>query len=120
MIWGRSQWIRSAANSKKRRVERVEPSEWIVHDIPALRIVTDALWDKVHAIQTAKNPRREAVKRGIAKKASGHDSKYWLGTILVCECGSNYIGNGIKDYVCPRTCPMIATTICGFAVKTLT
>ncbi len=101
MIWGRSQWIRSAANSKKRRVERVEPSEWIVHDIPALRIVTDALWDKVHAIQTAKNPRREAVKRGIAKKASGHDSKYWLGTILVCECGSNYIGNGIKDYVCP-------------------
>jgi hypothetical protein len=29
-----------------------------------------------------------------------HDN--WLGTLLVCaECGSNYIGDGRRDYVCP-------------------
>jgi hypothetical protein len=56
----------------------------------------------VHAVQTATNPRREAVRKGIATQASGHGSKYWLGTLLVCgKCGSNYIGDGRRDYVCP-------------------
>jgi hypothetical protein len=33
---------------------------------------------------------------------SGDGSRYWLGTLLVCaECGANYIGNGLRDYVCP-------------------
>jgi DNA invertase Pin-like site-specific DNA recombinase len=101
VIWGRSKWTRSAANSNIRAVSQVDAGEWVVHQVPALRIVSDELWDAVHAIQTATNPRREAVKRGITKKASGHDSKYWLGTLLVCECGANYIGNGARDYVCP-------------------
>lgn len=49
------------------------------------------------ALQTATNPRRESVRRGIAKKASGHGSKYWLGTLLVCgECGSNYQNAGLS------------------------
>jgi site-specific DNA recombinase len=102
VIWGRTKWVRSAANSKIRRVEKVEPSEWIVTEHPELRIISDELWNKVQAAQTAHNPRREAVRKGIATKASGHDSKYWLGTLLVCaECGSNFIGNGTRDYFCP-------------------
>lgn len=101
VIWGRSKWTRSAANSNNRAVSQVDAREWVTSQQENLRIVSDALWDAVRTIQTAPNPRREAVKRGIAKKASGHDSKYWLGTLLVCECGSNYIGNGTRDFVCP-------------------
>lgn len=88
-------------DSEDRKPVATDPDKWICYDLPRLRIIPDVLWNKVHAIQTAKSPCHEAVKRGIAKKASGHDSKYWLGTILVCECGSNYIGNGTRDYVCP-------------------
>jgi site-specific DNA recombinase len=108
VIWGRSKWTRSAANSDNRTVTAVESTEWITHEVPKLRIVSDELWDTVRAIQTATNPRREAIRRGIlfgrngaAKKAAGHDSKYFLGSLLVCTCGANYIGNGKRDYVCP-------------------
>jgi hypothetical protein len=59
----------------------------------------------VYAIQTA---RREAVKRGVikgrngvVKRVGGRDSRYWLGTLLVCPCGANYIGDGLRDYLCP-------------------
>lgn len=102
VIWGRSKWTRSAANYNNRAVEQVDASQWVVTEQPELRIVPDKLWNQVHAIQTARNPRREAVRKGIASKASGHDSKYWLGTLLVCvECGSNFVGDGRRDYICP-------------------
>jgi site-specific DNA recombinase len=109
VIWGRSKWTRSAANSDDRSVQQLDPSQWVVTEQPELRIVPEALWQKVYAIQTKPNPRRDAVKRGIAKgrngtlsRVGGRDSRYWLGTLLVCaECGSNFIGDGARDYVCP-------------------
>jgi site-specific DNA recombinase len=106
--FGRSKWTRTAKDSAIRTVEKVDPSEWIVYQMPSLQIVPTELWDRVHAIQTANNPRREAVKRGIikgrngvVKRVGGRDSRYWLGTLLVCTCGANYIGDGLRDYVCP-------------------
>src|SRR5581483_7154375 len=102
IIWGRSKWTRSAADSNDRTAERVDQAEWVVSQDEALRIVPDELWNKVQVIQTEANPRREAVRKGISKRASGHGSRYWLGTLLVCaECGSNYIGDGLRDYLCP-------------------
>jgi hypothetical protein len=56
VIWGRSKWTRSAANSNIRTVTQVDAGEWIVHQVPSLRIVSDELWDAVHAGQTATNP----------------------------------------------------------------
>jgi hypothetical protein len=53
-------------------------------------------------IQTASNPRREAVRVGVAKRAFRYRSRYLLGGTLVCAvCGSNYIGDGARDFVCP-------------------
>jgi hypothetical protein len=72
--------------------------------------VPEKLWNQVHAIQTERNARRDAVRRGvikgrngIVKHMGGSDSRYWLGGgVLVCsECGSNLIGDGRTDYVCP-------------------
>jgi hypothetical protein len=109
VIWGRSKWIRSAANSDIRTVKQAEREHWIVTEQPELRIVPEALWGRVRAIQTVRNARREAVRRGVLKGRNGtmkhvpgHDSKYWLGTLLICaECDSNLIGDGRTDYICP-------------------
>jgi site-specific DNA recombinase len=104
LIWGRTRWQRGASDSSKRKVEEVPESEWIVCEDERLRIISDELWNKVHTVQTAVTPLREAVRKGIAKRGQhvrGHDSRYWLGSVLVCQCGSNYIGNGTRDYVCP-------------------
>jgi len=89
-----------------------EPDQWIQKTDESLRIVPDELWGKVHRIQTSDDERRRAVRNGIAAnrtrgngtklRGAGHDSKYWLGTLLVCAtCGANYIGDGRRDYVCP-------------------
>ena len=73
-----------------------------MREIPELRIIDEALWKKVEAIQTAVNPHREAVKRGIAKRQlTNHLRPYWLSGILVCSCGSNYISYGPTDLCCP-------------------
>jgi hypothetical protein len=56
----------------------------------------------VHALQTASNPRRAAIRLGVAKRNFRFRSRYLLGGTLVCAgCGSNYIGDGRTDYVCP-------------------
>lgn len=113
VVWGRSRWIRSAADSSVRRVEQIgDTAQWITTTDESLRIVPDDLWVRVHRIQTETNALRAAVRNGIAAKrtkgngtklrGAGRDSKYWLGTLLVCDvCGSNYIGDGRLDYVCP-------------------
>jgi hypothetical protein len=102
VIWGRSKWTRGASDSTIRTVTRVDPSQWIVTEHPELRIVSDELWNAVQAIQTATTPRREAVRAGIAKRASGHARPYWLVSLIVCaDCGANYCGHGALDYACP-------------------
>lgn len=112
IVWSRSKWTRSEADSNVRFVERVDEEQWITTTDESLRIVPDDLWERVRRIQTETNARRAAIRNGIAAKrtkgngsklrGAGRDSKYWLGTLLVCDvCGSNYIGDGRLDYVCP-------------------
>ena len=67
-----------------------------------MRIVSDALWAKVQAVQLKPDPRREAISKGIANRKLGKGSAYWLGGIIVCgTCGANYVGYGKLDYACP-------------------
>lgn len=100
-IWSRTKWTRSAADSNNRKVSEVDGKSWIRADVPHLRIVSDELWEKVRVIQTMRNARRDAVRKGVARR-TGCDSAYWLGGIVVCDvCGSNFIGDSRHDYVCP-------------------
>jgi DNA invertase Pin-like site-specific DNA recombinase len=50
LIWNRSRFITAPATG--RRVSRLNPeSEWIIKEVPELRIVDDALWQSVRAQQ---------------------------------------------------------------------
>ncbi|MGC2461200.1 MAG: recombinase family protein, partial [Steroidobacteraceae bacterium] len=102
VIWGRSKWVRSAADSAVRKVENAGEGDWIITRNDALRIIDEDTWAKVYAIQNSTNPRREAVRVGVRKRVFRHRSQYWLGGTLVCaSCGCNYIGDGTKDFICP-------------------
>jgi site-specific DNA recombinase len=99
--WGRTTWTPAASDSNKRMVKNTS-NGWVTRQDETLRIVPDDLWWKVHAIQTASNPRREAVRLGIKQRKHRFRSRYLLGGTLVCsQCGSNYIGDSRTDYVCP-------------------
>ncbi|MEN5300124.1 recombinase family protein [Brucella sp. TWI559] len=50
LIWNRLRYIKNPSTGK--RVSRLNPaSEWIIKDVPELRIVDDALWQAVRARQ---------------------------------------------------------------------
>jgi len=100
IVWGKSKWTRSAADSSKRTPSRVNPSEWITHDDESLRIVSDELWNAVYKIQNTPSPKRDAIAAGIAKYKKGRDSKYLFGSLFRCSCGSSYIGHGKNLYHC--------------------
>jgi site-specific DNA recombinase len=105
VIWNRTRWIRSAADSSRRRQVANPPSEWIRRQDERLRVVPNELW------QRAKSRQRhqaavvgERVKRGMSKddaRRTGAGPKFLLSSLLRCaHCGSSYAIAGRDVYAC--------------------
>ena len=105
VIWNRIQWIRSAADSSKRRCVQNPKSEWIVHEDERLRIVPQALWERVKARQNRQaDTIGERVKRGLSKdsaRRTGRGPKYLFSGLLKCgKCGANFTIASKTSYAC--------------------
>jgi uncharacterized protein YbbK (DUF523 family) len=105
VIWNRSRWIRSAADSSKRRQIMNPRSEWIIRQDERLRIVPEKLWLAAQrAVADRGRDVGEAVKRGLSRAAairSGNGSRYLLSGLLRCgTCGSAYAISGADRYSC--------------------
>ncbi len=98
LVWNRQRFIKAPASGK--RVARLNPeSEWIVQEIPALRIVDDELWQKV----AARLEEREASPRARKVRASRFWEKrrpgYLLTGLIRCgQCGGRFTSVG-GDYL---------------------
>jgi site-specific DNA recombinase len=87
VIWGKKRKIRSPKTG--RRVYRARPeTEWVRTEIPEQQIVSDELWQRVHA--------RLAIVKNIYARANGGlraesmNSAYLFSGVLKCtECGAN-------------------------------
>ncbi len=98
LVWNRLRYVKDPQTG--RRVSRLNPREsWIVREVPALRIIDDALWGSVKRRQGE----IEAQPRVAAIKAS----RFWerrrpthllTGLLLCGRCGSRLASVG-KDYV---------------------
>ena len=98
MIWNRLRYIKDPSTGK--RVSRQNPeSEWVITDVPELRIVDDALWAAVKRRQGEidSSPRVQGIKK----------SRFWerrrkthlLTGLLHCGCcGGGFAAVG-RDYV---------------------
>lgn len=105
VIWNRSRWIRSAADSSKRRQIQNPRKEWIVREDERLRIVSDVLWQRVKERQAARTGEvGNLIKRGLSANGairSGTGSKYLLSGLLRCShCGAAYAIAGPNLYAC--------------------
>ncbi len=105
VIWNRSKWTRSAADSSIRRQVQNPPNEWISRQDERLRIVSDALWEKAQARQKDQaHGIGERVKRGMSKanaNRTGAGPKFLLSSLLRCgHCGSSYAIAGRDVYAC--------------------
>jgi site-specific DNA recombinase len=98
LVWNRLTHLKDP-KSGRRRSRHNPPEKWIVHDVPALRVVDDDLWQAVKA--------RQASIRASDRVANARATRFWerrrsrhpLSGLVRCqECGNRYAAVG-RDYL---------------------
>jgi site-specific DNA recombinase len=98
LVWNRLRYLKDPATG--RRVSRRNPPEdWIIEDVPALRIIDDALWERVKARQAEldADPKVQAIKasRFWERKRPVH---LLTGLVRCASCGGDIVSVG-RDYL---------------------
>ena len=108
LVWNRLRYVKDPDTG--RRVSRLNPpAAWIVTEVPELRIVDDALWERVKARQgeIAAEPRIKAIKATEFWKK--RRQTHLLTGLLLCGCcGGGFAAVG-KDYVACSTARKLGT-----------
>ena len=102
-IWNRSRWVRNPDTGRKTRIARPK-EEWVTKEMPALRIVSADLWDRVKARQKIQRERGVAIRVALHKNArTGAGPKYLFSGLLKCHCcGANYVIVDNYRYGCAK------------------
>ena len=88
LVWNRLRYLKDPETGK--RVSRQNPdSALIVNDVPALRIVEQALWDKVKARQQGLKDKQAKDKAGFWDRRR---PRYIFSGLMKCgECGGGFV-----------------------------
>ena len=103
LVWNRQRFIKDP-DTGKRQARPNPPEAWITEDVPALRIIDDALWLRV-------KERQGALRQDILAERAAHPQapkierarrpRYLLSGLLQCGCcGSGYIMISASRYGC--------------------
>ena len=98
-IWNRTEWLKDPVSNRRRRSMRPK-SEWVITELPELKIIDDELWKACQA--RAKVAKRDtASKKSIGKNSGGRGPKFLFSGLLKCGvCGGAYVIQGRKHYGC--------------------
>ncbi len=99
LVWNRQRFIKDPTSGK--RQARLNPEhEWIVEDVPHLRIIDDDLWNRVKERQ--QRTRKQVVKApGNIRAEQARRPRYLLSGLIKCGvCGGGFSMGGAKRYVC--------------------
>jgi len=103
-VWNRSRKEKDPDTGTKKRIFRDE-REWIMKEMPELRIIDDTLWEKVKTRRLAVGYAVAALREALHSRArsTGRNPKYLFSGLLACgQCGSNMIIVNASDYGCTR------------------
>ena len=99
LVWNRQRFIKDPT-SGKRKARLNEKSEWVVTDVPELRIIDDELWNRAQSRQRTLNISSDEVATGAVLNRR-HRSQYLLSGLIKCGlCGANYILIAKDRYGC--------------------
>ena len=119
LIWNRLRYVKDPETGK--RVSRLNPEQdWVIHDVPELRIVTDALWDAVKWRQ--KEIDATPAVQGIRKSRFWEKkrSQHLLTGKLACGCcGGGFAAVG-KDYLACSNARKLQTCSATRSIKRAT
>ncbi|WP_421708582.1 recombinase family protein [Algihabitans sp.] len=120
LVWNRLRYMKDPASGK--RVSRLNPPEqWIVKEVPDLRIVEDDLWQAVKERQAVLAiTYAPAIKAGHAERLHRtHRPRALLSGLIFCgSCGGRYVLRGQNRYGCANhimngSCPNSRTIARG-------
>ena len=88
LVWNRQRFLKDPDTG--RRVARPNPKDdWIVQEVPELRIIDDALWKKVKTRQVG--IRERYVRDDANGLTAAKRTRYLFSGLIKCaECGSGY------------------------------
>ena len=94
LVWNRQHYIKNPDTGK--RVTRLnDPKDWVIKDIPELRIVDQGLWDAVKVRQKSLDQSRKSGLHGANRP------QYLLSGLLKCgACGGGYAKINTHYYGC--------------------
>jgi site-specific DNA recombinase len=99
LVWNRLRYVKDPATGKRR--SRLNPEkDWIVKDVPELRIVGQELWEAVKARQDAmtRNTRPDARRAAFWQQQR---PRYLLSGLIKCGCcGASYTKYGLNRFGC--------------------
>jgi DNA invertase Pin-like site-specific DNA recombinase len=100
-IWNRSKWVPNPDTGRRNRKLRPE-EDWIVKELPELRIIDQALWDRVKHRQHLQAVQSEQIRKALHHQArTGAGPKYLFSGLLRCAtCGANYVVSDKYRYAC--------------------
>ncbi len=97
-IWNRTQ-RRVDPKTKQRRNRQRPESEWVVNEMPELRIVPQDLWDRVQSRFKTQRERGAPVRAAL--RSTGRGPKYLFSGLLKCGvCNGSYIIVTTNKYGC--------------------
>jgi site-specific DNA recombinase len=98
LVWNRQRFVKDPDTG--RRQARLNPaSEWVIEDVPHLRIVEDDLWERVKARQKA--TRTAITEPGGVRSERARRPRYLFSGLLTCaNCGGGYTLVGKVHYGC--------------------
>ena len=98
LVWNRQRFIKDP-HTGKRQARLNPPEDWVIEEVPHLRIVPQDLWDAVKARQEA--TRNAAISDGVRKLGRTKRAKHLFSGMLTCgECGGGVIQVGKHYYGC--------------------
>jgi site-specific DNA recombinase len=104
IVWNRQSFIKNPENG--RRISRPNPSsEWVVAEVPELRIINDETWNSVQC--------RRGERGGPVRYHTTRSRRLLSGLVKCGQCGSGYvIAGGDKRGRFLRCSRMIESGIC--------
>lgn len=101
-VWKRLNWTKSP-HTEKRVPKLNSESEWVLTDVPELRIIDQELWDEVKARQARQTKSRSNMvttdRNGLSTGQALRRRKYLLSGLLFCgQCGGRMTVAGSGKY----------------------
>ena len=98
LVWNRQRFVKDPERNRRRA--RANPREdWVIENVPEMRIVSDALWARVKARQSAL--RHCVTDENAVRPERARRPRYLFSGLLACDaCGGGYTLVGARHYGC--------------------